>query len=533
MTARTTHAVGFVVRTAARRDRRLVAVMSVVVVALVYASAALTPDLYATTADRVAAAEAIDRSGAVVALYGPIIDPSSVGELAMTKLTVLYTLAVAALALVLVRRHTRAEEEDGRTELLAATGIGRDALLLGAVAWGSAAAVLAGVLAAAADVAGGLPVEGSAAFGASWAGIGLVAAALTAVAAQLARTARATAGLVLAALGVTYAVRAVADVAGGGWSWLGWVSPFGWTTRLNAWSQPRWWVIGLWVTLWAVGVAAALVLSRRRDLGAGLIGESPGPARGGLGGAASLALALHRGTFAVWAVACLVGGAVTGALAPGVGDLLDNAAGRELLRRLGGPGALEDALLGAVFAIAGIAVAGWGIAVIAHAEADEQRGRTELLLATPVRSIGAATVTAALALGPPLVLLGLVGAGAAAVLTVEQGDVLRQIERTVPTALAAWPAAAVVVAVALLAWGLAGRGALVGWSALGLALLLDEIGPLLHLPGVVLDLSPFRHVPVGVGATGDLATPAQALMVLLSAVITVVAVRRFARRDLV
>ena len=98
-----------------------------------YASAAATGSLYATTAERVAAAESINASSALVALYGPILDVHSLGEVAMTKTTVTYGVLVMALCIALVRRHTRVEEESGRAELLGALGVEPAAPLLSAV----------------------------------------------------------------------------------------------------------------------------------------------------------------------------------------------------------------------------------------------------------------------------------------------------------------------------------------------------------------------------------------------------------------
>ena len=120
-------------RAALRRDRVLASVWVLLLVVVVYASAAATESLYPTAADRVSAAEAINDSPAIVALYGPILDVTSAGELAMTKLTVLYAVFAALLFLVLVRRHTRTEEESGRAELLGGTAVGRDAQLAAAV----------------------------------------------------------------------------------------------------------------------------------------------------------------------------------------------------------------------------------------------------------------------------------------------------------------------------------------------------------------------------------------------------------------
>ena len=127
------------------------------------------------------AARAINDNPAVVALYGPILDVHSLGELAMTKVTVLYAVILALMFVVVVRRHTRGEEESGHAELLAGTAIGRDALLAAALVEGVALAFGVGALVAVADIAGGLPVAGSLGFGAIWVGTGLVAVALTAL----------------------------------------------------------------------------------------------------------------------------------------------------------------------------------------------------------------------------------------------------------------------------------------------------------------------------------------------------------------
>ena len=170
-----------------------------------------TGSLYPRVADRVSAAEAINASPAVVALYGPIVDVPSLGELAMTKLTVLYAVFVALLFLVLVRRHTRTEEESGQAELLGGTAVGRDAPLVAAVARGGAGGRRPRDPGAVVDVAGGLPVVGSVAFGASWAGIGLVAAGMTAVRASSPPAPAPVRRSPPGAIGVLFLLRAVGD----------------------------------------------------------------------------------------------------------------------------------------------------------------------------------------------------------------------------------------------------------------------------------------------------------------------------------
>src|SRR5690242_9022222 len=201
------------VRYALRRDRVLAGVWLLVLVLTCYASAAATPGLYPTAREQVVAAEGINASPAIVALYGPILDVRSLGELAMTKMTVLYAVFVAVMFLILVRRHTRVEEENGQTELVGGTAVGRDAPLAAAVAEAALVAAVLGLLAAGVNVAAGLPVAGSLAFGASWAGVGLVAAAGTALACQFSASARTCAAIAAAGIGVAFGLRAVGDVA--------------------------------------------------------------------------------------------------------------------------------------------------------------------------------------------------------------------------------------------------------------------------------------------------------------------------------
>ena len=94
------------VRVALRRDRVIASVWVLLLVVVVYASAAATESLYPTVADRVTAAEARHVQDRSVQRddRGAVVD--RLGELAMTKLTVLYAVFVGLLFLVRVWRRT-------------------------------------------------------------------------------------------------------------------------------------------------------------------------------------------------------------------------------------------------------------------------------------------------------------------------------------------------------------------------------------------------------------------------------------------
>ena len=92
---------------------------------------------------------------ALVAMYGPI---SSLGidSIATLKSVLLGGVFLALLAYVVVRRHTRTEEEAGRLELLGAGVVGRRAALTAAVLLGTAAVLLTVVLTVVWSIAVGL-----------------------------------------------------------------------------------------------------------------------------------------------------------------------------------------------------------------------------------------------------------------------------------------------------------------------------------------------------------------------------------------
>jgi ABC-2 type transport system permease protein len=484
-------ATGLLVRLAIRRDRVLVPVWFAVLLLVCYASAASVPGLYPSEVERVKAAEAINASPGIVALYGPILDVHSLGELAMTKMTVLYSVFVAIMLLFVVRRHTRLEEEDGQTELLGGTAITRDTPLTATIVYGFGISVLLGVLAALLNTAGGLPVSGSVAFGASWAGIGLVSTGLTAVACQVSASARTCAAIASSAVGVLFVLRAVGDTSDAGW--LSWLTPFGWNTRLRAYGETRWTLLLLYAGTAIVLAGLAMLLDSRRDLGSGLVASRPGPATGSrrLSDVVALALRVHAPMLVGWTVSLAVLGLVFGAISPSF-DAFDSAGIEDMLRRIGGEGVLRDTLLGAVISVLAIVISCFAVAVVGHGGSDEHDGRTEQVLATATSRARAFLAT---------LLVGVIGATwlllvSGAALAVGVGTSSDQsFGRLVGSALAQGPAVWTVAALAVLCFAWRSLWAPLGWGVVVLFATLGEVGGLLGLPQWVLDLSPYTHAP--------------------------------------
>jgi ABC-2 type transport system permease protein len=116
---------------------------------------------------------------------------------------------------MLVLRHTRAEEEAGRLELLGATEVGRTAPLTAAIVVAVGTSLAIAALSTLGLFATGLPARGSIAFGLAWAATGAAFTAVGALAAQLTTGGRAATGG-RGVLRLVYVLRAAGDTAGAG-----------------------------------------------------------------------------------------------------------------------------------------------------------------------------------------------------------------------------------------------------------------------------------------------------------------------------
>ena len=201
------------VHLALRRDRVILAAFIVILVVMVAASASATVKLYPDEASRVKTAAAVNGATSTLAMYGPIHDETSSGALATFKMGIMGAVAVAVLALFIVVRHTRAEEETGRLELLGATVVGRQAPLTAALLVAAGAGLVASAGTALGLIAVGMPLAGSVLMGLGFACLGIAFAAVAGVTAQLVKSARTAAGLAGGALGVSYLVRGIGDAA--------------------------------------------------------------------------------------------------------------------------------------------------------------------------------------------------------------------------------------------------------------------------------------------------------------------------------
>lgn len=488
---------GPLLRLAWRRDRILVPSSVLGLVVLAVGSAQATLALYPTDEAASSGLATVITNPSIVAMYGPI--PSETADaFAVLKTVMMGAFLTAVLAFVVVRRHTRTEEDEGRLELLGSGVVGRWAPLAAASTLASIAVVLAAVLSGAGLAALGMDPAGSAAFAVAWLTAGLAMVGVSAVVVQLASTTRGAAGLGFGFLGAMYALRAMADSADAGTvvHALGWLSPLGWAGRVEAYGANRQWVLLLGVLTLVGGVLLALAVLDRRDLGAGIIPARNGPRRAGrlLTGPVSLVVRQARGTIIGWVVGMLLGGALVGSLLGAVTEMGSDAGIREVLESLGGTtGTFADIYVATEVHFVAAAVSAAGIALVLRLVGAERSGLGEVVLATPTGR----TRWFAAHVGLPLVLTAVLMAVLGAVV----GLVGPAVTPDAPTfaeslgaTLAALPAVWLVIGLAALLAGAFPRFAPFSWGVLLVTFLVAEIGPLTDLPGWLLDVSPFTHL---------------------------------------
>lgn len=483
--------VGVLVRHYLRRDRMAI-VWWALGIALLYWSQAPSADrLYATQAEFDTAAASEAANSALIAMTGPARALNTVGGQVAWQATAFGAILAGLMAMFLVGRHTRAEEESGRDELVRAGVVGRYAPMTAALAVVAVAGVVVGAAVSASLLSYGLAAAGSLALGLGVALSAVFFGAVALVAAQLTSTTRSMYGMVGALIGVSYVLRAIGDIGSGVLSWL---SPIGWYQAMHAFSGERWWPALILLLGAVVATVGAYAVFGRRDIGSGVFAARPGPAHAGaaLGSPLGLAWRLQRGSVLGWAAGLLLMGLAYGSIGNGVGDLIGNSRStREIFSQ--GSSSIVTGFYATALLMMALMAAGFAVSSALRPRGEEDAGRVEGLLATGLprgrwwRGHAAITVAGTIA----VVLLGGLGLGLGFALTTGEWSA---VGRYLVASISYVAPVLVLAAVAGLVYGAAPRWASLAWLGLGFCVVVMFFGPLMGFPGWLQGISPFHHV---------------------------------------
>ena len=491
--------------------------------------------LYPTAAMRLAVAASAGENPALRLLLGRL-NGTSVGAFVAARWGVWGAAFAVLLTILIVVRHTRADEEAGRLELVGSAAVGRQAPLTAALMAAATANVAIALLT--------LPVAIGAEAAAG--GLGGARAVHRRVRAGVRRGGRRR-----RAAGGDRAGRPrhrdrrargrLRNARGGrfrsaGGSWLSWVSPLGWVelTRAFGSAGERWWVLTLPLAASAVLAAAAFLLAAWRDHSAGLLPDRPGraAASGLLRGPFGLAWRLQWPVLAAWLAAFVFAFAAFGAGANGIGSIIGGSAVlRRYLLRVGYQATVIDAYLSALMLIAGLAAAVYSTSAVLRLRTEETGNLAEPVLSAATGRIRWALSHISVAVGGACLLLTAAGLSTGLSYGILTGSVSTQLPKLLGAASARLPAAMVLAAVAVLLFGLLPwESTALAWTAVALAGVIAVFGPPLQWPTWMMDISPFTQIPKLPGGT----VSAEPLLWLCAVALTIGAVGLVGlrRRDL-
>ncbi len=523
--------------TAAKRAARGGALWGLVFGVMIAATESTYIKTFPTRASRELIAHSVAGNAGFAALFGPIHNIDTVAG--YTAYKVGYTLIVlgAIWGLLVATRLLRGEEDAGRWELFLAGRNDRTRAVTQTVA-----GLLSGVSVlwyVSVIFAVGSGRSANVGFGAG-ASLFLVTAVVSSAAmfvavgvltSQLAAT-RHDANLIGAGvIAGSYLIRMVAD-SDSTLVWLRWASPFGWIEELRPLTGSKPFAFVPIAAFVAAGVGSAVLIARRRDLGASVFAnrDTARPRTFLLGGQAGLTLRLTRATLIAWVAVLGTVGLVFGLVTQAAGKALSATTSlNKIVGRMGATRVGAVVYLGLVFTIAAALVA---IAVAGQISAirnEESEGHLDNLV---VRSVARRKWLAVRAVvGAGLVAISSALAGVAAWIGAATQHAGLGFGELVRAGINVSPPAAFVLGVGVLVYGVWPRRAIAVTYALVIwSFIVDTIALIFNSNHWLRDTSPLAHISPAPAANPN--WTAAAWLVGLGALACVAGIVAFSRRDL-
>ncbi|WP_312095831.1 ABC-2 transporter permease [Niallia sp.] len=452
--------------------------------------------LYGTQQDRDAITETMANPAMTAMLGTGDLNNYTIGAMTAHQMIVMTAVIVGLMAILLVTRHTRADEEDGRIEMIRSLPTGRLSYL------NATLIVTSGVFITLALIIGfglytlgieSMDLEGSLLYGAVLGGTGFVFAGVTAVFAQLSESSRGTIGWSIAILIISYLFRAITDVSNES---LTWISPLGWVSKAAVYSSNNWGPVVLMVAISILLFILANYLNSIRDLEQGFIAAKRGRryASRFLQSPIGLAFRLQRTGFISWAIGLYILGASYGSI---FGDLESFFEGndmyQQMLQQAEGASIVEQFIPTLMIVISLIATIP-PVMAMNKFRGEEKKERLEHLLVRAVsreKLIGSYLVLSAVN-GFVMLSLSAIGLWSAAAAVMEEG---MEFWTIYSAALVYFPAMLVMIGVVAFLNGFAPRFTSWIWAYFLYSFFVLYLGNLFQFKDWVGKLSPFGHVP--------------------------------------
>lgn len=469
---------------------------------------------------------------AAVLMTGPAfaLDNYTLGAMLANELSLWTFIPAAIMSVLLVVRHTRADEEAGRLEVLLALPVGRFAPAMATALLALISNMLVAIAVAAGTVAGGMEVVDSCAFGIATGLTGLVYGAVAIVACQLTEHSRTANGIGMAAIAAGVIIRGIGDVINSQGSVLSWFSPIAWAQQTRIFVDLRWWPLLLSIATIIITIAIGIRLNQARDMGEGLRPPRPGPAHANssLLSPAGLARRLYARNYVAWTVGIAVFPVAFGSLASSIDTMIEDnpAIGDWVPIDMGSLTASFAAIILAYVALGPLILL---VSAILGLRTEEQNGRVEgMLVSGSSRSQlvnGWVAVNAIYAIVTLIILGACEGAG----MVIATGQWHWLWDVTIAST-AYIPAILLTGAITLTLYSLGPRFAPYSWVLVFFIVFDLFLGELIKTPQWLSNLSPFTQTPLL--PYSELKILPLAIMTALAVVLYLVSLRLLNSRDI-
>lgn len=482
------------------QDRKNIAPWIALITALAFTSMLAFAWVFPDSAAQVRLQQTVNANPAFALIFGSdAVLTSGEGFTAWRSGQLGYFFA-ALMAILIVVRNSRANEDSGQAELIASTVVSRNTRLIVAVSMGAVASTALGVVSGIVTVAFGGQPHDIFVITAGYAAAGLVFTGIAAICAQIGSDSRAASTYSVVVLAGAFLGRGVAQVLSGP-DWVLWLTPFGWLAKVHPVAENNLWPFAVCLGFALVCIAIASWLQARRDFGLGLVPVRNGADRGRTSVPLTrLALRLNGASLLTWAAGLTAVGCTFGYLASSMADVFANNPGFAAVIAAGqvSRNQITFEFLGMLLKLAGLMAAIAGAQVLMRFYKEEIEYRLEPLIAGSLhrgRLFGSVVL---LAIAAPTLLLAWAG-------TV-MGSIAHSVDSSIPAAdvrLQAFveiPAVWVLIGVSIATVGARPAVRLAGWLAIVATFALTILAPIFNFWDWVMGISPMWHVPNVVAA---------------------------------
>jgi len=518
-------ATGRLIRLNLRQHRVFLAVWLLLPVLMVTATAFTTIAMFPTAESLLEIKTTLD-DPIVIAMHGRVLDISIAGYTAW-RTKVMCSVLASIFSFIMVIRHTRREEEDGRRELLGAVCVGKHAPLTAALITAMGMNIAMSALILVGMLSTGLGFTGSLAHALAIGASGCFFAAAAGVFAQFftgARTATNLSVVLLAFLMVVHIGWNLSGKMGG----LMFLSPLEWPLLIRSFAGENFVVLLIAIVIITLLVLLSFKLSSKRDVGSGLIPDRKGPmaAKPGFKTPQALSWRIQKGMFVSWA--CFFGfiGLALGAVSQTMANITSTAPGfAEFVERLGGA---DRAFMSLMIYIICMVISIYSVLSTQRMRSEEAYMHAETVLALPVSRLrfflshmlvsfaGSAAI---------ITIVGLTVGIGAALSTGDSGEFLRLFGETIVKLPAVW----VIAGISALLFGVVPRIITgLSFAVLGIFMLIEFFWEQQALSDTIFAISPFAHVY----PTNEITALPLVALTLVAALLTVLGGAAFIKRDI-